>query len=311
VLEDKIKNQEDVSMKDLLSDILEKNDEISEIKGTIKKIEALLPKPHSVSEGENHFQIAMNFLVNKKGIPESEASALVERTALFEPLLPGFKVWNFYSGDVYGVYGTFVTQGDALISPNELTRQAEKEKKELIDKKDRAIAEKKRLYAEIRTLEKTRGSVISELEDLRSEREDLRDQISDLNSKNIEMQKIQKEMECTINSLSYIVDLETNLIRKDILKSVFLGSPKLKEIPSKYFTSEDSGQTMDLRTEKTIEISTKEFHLRRIKKITLYPRYYKEKKDYKVEIDANRQKATLTVLDVEKFINKRIIISVE
>ena len=109
VLEDKIKSEKDVSIKSLLQDILDKNNDIQNLTARLQELEAMLPKPHVVEKGENHYQIAMNFLLNEKGIDKTRAMQLVERTALFEPIIPGFKVWNFYAEDEYG---TFITQGN-------------------------------------------------------------------------------------------------------------------------------------------------------------------------------------------------------
>ncbi len=139
VLEDKIKNEKDVSIKSLLQDILDKNDDIQNLNARLQELEAMLPKPHVVEKGENHYQIAMNYLLNEKGVDKTRAMELVERTALFEPIIPGFKVWNFYGEDEYG---TFITQGTAPISPNQIQRKI---KKELVDAKDKAIAEKEKL----------------------------------------------------------------------------------------------------------------------------------------------------------------------
>ena len=298
ILEDKIKNQGDVSIKELLNDILYKNEEISGIKETIKKYEALLPRPHIVVPGENHYVIAMNFLINEKGIEMKKANWLVQRTVLFDPLIQDFKVWNFYSEEG-NEFGTFVTQGDAPISPNELSRKA---KKQLIDARDSAISEKDRLAAEIKILEKTRENINSEVENLRDEKEDLIEQLKNLSAIN---EKMKGEMQA-INSLYYGVKLERDLKKEGILKSVFLGSPKLKEIPPHYFN-----QAIDLRTKKIIEISAQQFELRQINGITLYPRYYNMDKDYKVEILENKQKAILTILAVAKLKNERVIISVK
>lgn len=290
VLEDKIKNQQDVSIKGLINDILDKNAEISRIKETIKRYEALLPRPHIVIEGETHYQIAMDFLVHDREVPNENALWLVERTAIFEELKPKFKVWNFYSGDEYG---TFVTQGDADISPNELNRQA---KKKLTSARDQAVAE-------IKTLESKKSKLNSQVKELQGENEELRKQNKKLSEENYKMQKRLK----TLNTLSIILDLEKNLIKSDILKSVFLGSPKLKDIPARYFNYK-----IDLREKNTIEISARKFKLPKIKKITLYPKkYYKENTDYKVEIDANGKKAVLTILEAKNFKNNRIVISVE
>lgn len=123
VLEEKIKNEKDVSIKSLLQDILDKNNDIQNLNAKVQELEALLPKPHLVEKGENHYQIAMNFLLNEKGVDKARAMELVERTALFEPIVPGFKVWNFYAEDEYG---TFITQGSAPISPNQIQRKVKK-----------------------------------------------------------------------------------------------------------------------------------------------------------------------------------------
>lgn len=296
-LENRIKNQEDVSIKELLNEILVKKREISRIEETIKKYEALLPKPHTVTEGQNHYQIAADFLVNEKGVEKEKAIGLVERTALFDELMKGFRVWNFYSE---GEYGTFVTQGDAPISPNELSKQ---KRKEIIDAKDKAISEKESLAVEIEILEKTRNNLRTEVKNLRSEKEKLGRQLNVLLTQN---EKMKEELDRMINSLYYLVDLESNLKKEGILKSVFLGSPKLKEISPKYFN-----QTIDLRKTNTIEIFARQFQLSDIDKVTLYPRFYKRDVDYKVTIVEKKLKAVVTILSKEKFKTERVVISVK
>ena len=299
VLEERIKNQEDVSIKELLNEILAKKREISRIEEKIKKYEALLPKPHTVIEGQNHFQIAADFLVNEKGIEKEKAIDLVKRTALFDELMQGFRVWNFYSGDEYG---TFITQGDAPISPNELTKQ---KRKELIDARDKAISEKESLSAEIETLEITRDNLRSEIKNLRSEKEKQKKQLNDLLTQN---EKMKEEIDRMINSLYYLVDLERNLKKEGILRREFLvvGSKKLKEISQRYFN-----QAIDLRDKNTIEISARQFELSQIDKITLYPRFYKRDIDYVVTILEKKQKAVVTILTKEKFKTERVVISVK
>jgi len=95
ILEKRIRNEQDVT-KALLSDIIDSNSEISELKAEIEKLEKLLPAPHIVKSGENHFQIAMDFLLNDKKVEKKTALKLVERVLLFDPLVQDFKVWNFY-----------------------------------------------------------------------------------------------------------------------------------------------------------------------------------------------------------------------
>jgi hypothetical protein len=293
LLEEKIKEEKDISVKSLLSEILEKNEEISELNGKIELLEALLPKPHIVTKGENHYQISMNYLLNEKGVEKERAIKLVERTALFEPLIPGFKVWNFYTGDEYG---TFITQGEAPISPNEIRRQA---KKIITEARDRAIAEKDRLAQEIDILENRREQLISQLDHLGQEKISLIDQLSNLSQQNLTMQK-------AVNSLHFLLDLKSNLLDKGIIKGGFLRPTRLREVSPELFN-----QAVDLRRQDRIEISAAQFSLLRLRKIALYPRFYKRGIDYKVKITEDKKNATLTVLAIEKFKNERAVISVE
>ena len=70
---------------------------------------------------------------------------ILQKTRLQEPLLPGFKVWNFWLADGFC---TFVTQGDAPLTPEEATRQPEKKRLE----KDKALASLNSLFLIIGTL---------------------------------------------------------------------------------------------------------------------------------------------------------------
>ena len=216
VVEEKIKNEKDVSIQSLLQDILDKNSDIQGMQQRIQELESLLPKPHMVEKGENHYQIAMDFLLNEKGVEKKNAMELIERTAMFEPLIPGFKVWNFFSGEEYG---TFITQGNAPISPNQVQRKV---KKELVDAKDQAIAAKNKLESDIQEMEARRAELISQLDLLSQEKTNMLGKISDLNQQN---QALQTEM----NSLFYILDRGKNLQKREILRRGFLRSAKAAE----------------------------------------------------------------------------------
>ena len=165
ILEDKIKNEKDVSIKSLLKDILEKNSEISELKDEIANYEASLPKPHIAVEGESHYQIAIDFLIKEKKVEKERAASLVEEILLFDPLIPGFRVWNFYSNDEYG---TFVTQGSAAISPTELRKTPQKNPDDITN---RAIDEEKRLTAKIKKLRGEKDRLESQIKDLQDEKQ--------------------------------------------------------------------------------------------------------------------------------------------
>ena len=301
ILVEKINNSKDVTFQSLLRDILSRDKEISGIKKEINAYEALLPTPHIVEEGEYHYQIAMNFLLHDKGIAKEKAIRLVGRSALFDPLRKGFKVWNFYSGEEYG---TFVTQGYALISPNIVSKEV---KKKLIDERDKAVSEKEKLTADIKNSEERMTQASSEAEKLRKENEQLKLEKNELSKTNSKMEGDIKKMEKSLNSLSYIVDTEKNLIISGILKKIWLRSPYLEKMPS-----EDNFKPIDLRNNTTIEFYAEQFkQLSKLKGITLYPKFYERDKDYKVKIEEDKKKAVLTILDIKKFETNRVVISVE
>jgi type II secretory pathway component PulM len=293
VLEDKIKNEKDVSIKSLLQDILDKNSDIQNLNARVQELETLLPKPHMVEKGENHYQIAMNFLLNEKGVDKARAMELVERTALFEPIVPGFKIWNFYAEDEYG---TFVTQGTAPISPNQIQRKV---KKELVDAKDQAIADKDKLQSDINEMETRRTELISQLDLLNQEKQSMLGKMSDLNDQN-------QEMQTALNSVYFALDLRKNLNEKGIIKGGFLRSTKLQKVDTTLFD-----KSLDLRGDPKITVAAAAFQLGKIKDITIYPSYFKQDTDFKVEFDETRQNATITLLDVKKFMSEKIAIAVE
>jgi hypothetical protein len=293
VLEEKIKNEKDVSIKSLLQDILDKNSDIQNLSSRVQELETLLPKPHLVEKGENHYQIAMNFLLNEKGVDKTRAMELVERTALFEPIVPGFKIWNFYAEDEYG---TFVTQGTAPISPNQIQRKV---KKELVDLKDKAVAEKDKLQSDINEMEIRRGELISQLDLLNQEKQNMLVRMSDLNDQN-------QEMQTALNSVFFALDLRKNLNEKGIIKGGFLRSTKLQKVDLTLFD-----QSLDLRGDPKINVAASVFQLAKIRGITIYPSYFKLNTDYKIEFDETSQNATITLIDVKKFMSEKIAIAIE
>ncbi|TFG79119.1 MAG: hypothetical protein E4H23_06515 [Chrysiogenales bacterium] len=293
VLEEKIKNEKDVSIKSLLQDILDKNNDIHNLNARVQELETLLPKPHLVEKGENHYQIAMNFLLNEKGVDKARAMELVERTLLFEPIIPGFKIWNFYAEDEYG---TFITQGSAPISPNQIQRKV---KKELVDAKDKAIAEKDQLQSDITEMELRRSELISQLDLLNQEKQNMLGKMSNLNDQN-------QEMQAALNSVYFAMDRRKNLTKNGIIKGGFLRSTKLQKVDIAMFD-----RSLDLRGDPKITATAADFQLSKIKDITIYPSYFKRDRDYKVEFNEVGQSVTITIIDIKKFMSEKIAIAIE
>ena len=53
------------------------------------------------------------------------------------------------------------------------------------------------------------------------------------------------------------------------------------------------------------------FQLARIKDITIYPTYFKAGTDFRIEMDETSQNATITFLEIKKFMSEKIAIAVE
>ncbi|NIM17635.1 MAG: hypothetical protein GTO45_37190 [Candidatus Aminicenantes bacterium] len=286
LLEQEIGKEKDVSARSLLKEILKKKDEIRELKEEIAKIESLLPAPHIAKKGDSHYQVALAFLVDEKGVEKERAMEMLSKTALVEELAEGFKVWSFYTGEEYG---TSVTKGDAQVSPNVFIYKA---KKKLMDARDKAVSQRDQMAENIKSLEEKQNKVITQLGQVTSEKENLLTRVSNLDRQ--------------INSMFYRLDSQENLKKKGILKSGFLTSTKLKDVSPQHFD-----RSLDLTVDDRLVISSADLGIEKIKDVILYPRFYKKGTSYKVLITSNKKHALLTLMDKTKFKSERVVIAVK
>ena len=127
-----IEDEGDASCRGLLQQIAERQETITLLRDQLDELTADLPEPHRVQMGENHYTLCMDYLKNVHGLSNSQADSLVARVALTGDIIEGFQVWFLYQQNLFG---TFVTQGDAHISPtvfakvvkNHLLEQARKQ----------------------------------------------------------------------------------------------------------------------------------------------------------------------------------------
>jgi hypothetical protein len=285
LLQQQIDNEKDVSIRSLLQQILKKRDEIGELKEKIAEIEDRLPAPHVAKKGENHYTVALSFLVEKKGVPKKKAVKILARTALFEELAEGFKVWNFYAG---GEYGTSVTQGTAKVSPNAFMYRA---KKKLMDARDKALSERDHLAENYKSLEQEQEKVIGQLVQVNNEKEGLIGKVNRLNKQ--------------INSMFYRLDSQKNLKKEGIIKDGLLAAARLKDVSPGNFD-----KSLDLDADDRLVISAADLGVEKIKNVVLYPRFYKKGDSYKVLITPNKKHALLTLVDKTKFKSERVVIAV-
>lgn len=291
LLAELVKNEKS-AYNDLLKEILSKDKELWDLKARLTAIEQQLPKPHIVKDGERHRDISVKFL-RDQGLSERDARALVERVNTLDPLLPGFKVWNFY---INGAFGTYVTQGTAEISPNEAERQ---KIQAIVDERNAAIAARDGLTVQVADLENQRTQLTEQVTSLTSERDTLTENVADLKT-------IQTNLESDLNSLYYRAGEKDELEKSGIIKDPFLGSVRLDQFKSSDFTGK-----IDLRTSNTISVVAAEFGMKKIKKAVILPSIFKENTDYRIAVPKDGQQATIEILNPDKFMLQKIVISLQ
>lgn len=107
-------SEEDMSCRELLRDISAIQQAIDQGKHRLQEITTKLPTPHRVQENENHYTLCMEYLTTEHHLSRGHADSLVARVGLNSDIIEGFHIWFYYENEVFG---TFVTQGDAHVSP--------------------------------------------------------------------------------------------------------------------------------------------------------------------------------------------------
>ena len=141
--------------------------------------------------------------------------------------------------------------------------------------------------------------ILKQITALNNERRHLLEKIGELHMEN-------KSMVKTINSLHFITDTKLNLMKGGVLKGGFLRSLKLQSISPDLYS-----RSIDLRSESKIILEANKLNLKKIRKITIFPKFYKNNIDYKIVFEKNKKYAEFTILNSDKLKNERIILSVE
>jgi len=218
---------------------------------------------------------------------------------LLDPLLVGFKVWNFMDE---GQYGSFVLQGSAKVCPGSLIRVDTKKMAEEKLKLENEIAKLKE------ELEKQSTECRAKIEKLEEEREELKSQIESLNQQVANLQGQNTDLDSRLNSVYYLADVKKELKADGKIKGTFLGlsGMKIKDV-----SFEDFQGRVDLRETDLIELRAEDFSLSTIKKVKLLPKHMKKDIDYRVEIAGDGQSASVVLLNKDKFLLARIVLYVK
>lgn len=282
----------EAKVSELEKDVSAKNAQIAQLEEAKSELKRQIPRARDVRQGDNHWQIAFDFLTQEENLPETEAKRFLARAPLFHPLLIGFTVWNYFHDDVFG---TFITQGSAPVSQKYLIQKEKEEQREgiitLEEKIEEMAGKNEDLKGDIQNLEQGKASLDAQMSAQKQQIE--------------ECQKINEGLDARLNSLYFIADTKGNLESKGIIKGTFLGlgGMNIDEV-----SAEDFENSVNLNEAGLIELKAGDYGITQIKKVKLLPKHLDENDDYRVEIVAGGQEAKIHLLDKDKFRLARIIL---
>ena len=291
-LEERIKAEKNSSYQALLQEVLDKDKEIKGLNDKIAKLKAVLPRPDVAKANDSHYGLALKFL-KRKGVSEEKAKKLISRVLIMDKLAPGFEVYHFYNN---GVYGSWVSQGRATITPTEL--QAE-EKAKIEGERDTAVAQGEKLHEELADLTAQKEKITAEVAALQTEKTSMIKELEGLAATN-EAQKAK------LNSLHYVVADRKSLVSKGIIiVPVFSKDRAGSNWSDSAFT-----KSMDLRTEDTILITAAEVGLTKIAKVSVVPGSLEKDKHYSLTLSEDKSTATVKLLSKDRFKNEKVVFAV-
>lgn len=291
-LEERVKAEKDSSYRALLQEVIDKDKEITELNEQIAKLRAVLPKPDAAKSGDNHYSMALRFL-RKKGISEEKAKALINKVNIMEKLAPGFEVYHFYNN---GAYGTWVNQGRAKISPNDLVRE-EREKVE--GERDTALAENEKLQEDVNDLMNEKNRLTGEIDGLRVERTKL---ISDMT----ELSAVNEAQRSKLNSLHYVVG-NRNKLKTDNVIVIPVFS---KDRAGANWSDKVFDKSIDLRTNDALTFTAADAGVKQISKVNVVPGSLEKDKHYSLTISPDKQSVTVKLLVKDRFVNEKVVFAV-
>ncbi len=292
MLQKRVAQEKDVSYRGMLQEALDLTNEVDRLNAELLDVRSKLPTPQEVKQGDSHFKLCMEYLQNK-GVAEDEAMKLIEQTALTTELLQGFEVWNYYNE---GVFGTFVTQGGAKMSPNALTRAT---KRKIDSERQTLIQARNQKEEEVRDLESRRAELMDQIRQLDVEKNSMMRQMEEMASKNENLAK-------QISSCRYVVHTFKELSRVGVIRKPGLGKWETGDLAAM-----PDPATIDLRADNRITFTASSIGLGRIGKVLVFPRSFKEGEDYNITVSDDKQTATVVLERPEKFQFGRLAVAVD
>jgi len=279
---------EQARIEELQRELNSKNDIIKQLQRENADLQSKVPFSSEVQEGDNHWEIAHNYLTETKGLSEDEAKKVLKSSYLFDSLLSGFQVGNISDG---GEYSSFLSQGNAVASPGKMKR-VEDTKNEA----EKVVLRNNVTLAEIEGMQQS-AECKDKMMMAKKEMEALHKKNAVL-EENLEKYRVATaELDSRLNSVYYFAGT------KDSLRAS--GKTALGGVSYRDFQN-----SVDLREENVIELSAGDFNVPVIKKVEIVPKTLEANRDYRITIASDGQSATVQLLNADKFRLARIIIVV-
>lgn len=296
ILNQMLADEKDVSYRSLLERIIADLDQIRGLQEKISRMEQRLTDKYVVAKaGDTHGALAMEYLRTDAGLDEAKAKEVMAGVDRTDELVPGNKVWFAYDPE-QGAFRTYVTQGDAKITPLALRRA---QKRELVTERDKALAT-------VTELEQIKTGLEGDISVLGQRRTELESANAGLEARNATLQsnvaRLSGDLAFKENSVFYHAANTQDLKDQKVL------SPVLKRVQDVKGIRFDSA--LDLRQANKLTLYPGRFGLEKIDQIRLLPSIYQEGRDFKVEVSEEAGTATVFFLDSDIFRGKEILLAV-
>jgi len=292
LLANRVAQEQDLSYRGLLQEVIDVSKEMDKLRNELGEVRSRLRPPVVAQKGDSHLSISLKFLTEEIGMNEADALALIEKEALVPELLPGFEVWNYYGE---GIFGTFVTQGQAKITPNELTRAT---KRKIDAERNTLIQERNQKQVEVEDLEARKAELQQQIQSLEEERTSMMAQVAKMATSNDSLAR-------ELNSVKYHIGTFRDLERSGAIRKPALGKWNTGDIEAVQHTG-----SLDLRKDARIVVNAASLGLSKVDKILVFPRFFDEDKDYRVELSPDHTSATIVLEKPAKFNLSRLVIAV-
>ncbi len=288
-LEARIKEEKNSSYQALLQEVLDKDKEIKTLNQKIAQLRAVLPRPEIAKADDSHYGMALRYL-RKRGVNEDKAKLLISKVLILDKIEPGFEVYHFYSN---GVYGTWVAQGKADMSPTDLQAQ---DRAQIEGERDTANQKAQELQTQVANLTDEAQKLTVDIDALRTEKTKLTKDLADLTAANATQQAM-------LNSVHYLVGARKELVQQGVIVVPVFS----RDRAGVNWKDEDFNKSADLRSEDSITLTAAEAGLDRIKKVDVVPGSLEKDKHYTLEFNPDRTVATVKFLVKDRFRNEKVV----